>query len=208
MPVLVRSGVCLHCRCECTSEICIHYEYSWCRFDDIRELCELAHNSAQSILCHTLMERILDFPRWHRSCVIESHQAGQMRPDVPSLSFFRRHEMRKLLMLGLISAGAMMFGMENTAKAQCYRGGGFGGGFNSGFVGGGFNRGFIGSGFNRGFSRGGFNRGFIGGRRSGFSLFIGSGRRGGFGFRSGGFGRRGFGRSRGFGGFGSRGRRW
>lgn len=101
--------------------------------------------------------------------------------------------MRKLLMLGLIGAGAMMFGMEKKAKADhCYRGGGFGA---SG----------ISYGYSPGFYGGGFNRGFVG-RRSGFSLFIGSGRRGigfnrgGFrrGFNRGGFGRRGFG-NRGFG---------
>ena len=114
--------------------------------------------------------------------------------------------MQKLLMLGLVSAGALMFGMENSAKAQCYRGG-FGGGFNSwGYSVPAYSYGYN-SFYRPGFYGGGFNRGFVG-RRSGFSLYIGTGRRGGFGFNRGGFGRRGFGRSRGFGGFGSRGRRW
>lgn len=119
--------------------------------------------------------------------------------------------MRKLMMLGLVSAGAMMFGMENTAKADgCYRGG-FGGGFGyPSYSYGGFGGGF----YNPGFVGGGFNRGFVG-RRSGFSLYIGTGRRGFGGFnrggfgRSRGFGRGGFGRGRGFGGRrGGFGRRW
>jgi hypothetical protein len=95
--------------------------------------------------------------------------------------------MKKFILLGVVVAGLAIVGTSQTAKADHFRGGGFGYGSSCGYGGYGYGRpyGYSNFGYSS-FGNPGYGYGY--GYQPGFSIVIGRGGYGGFGGYRGGYG--------------------